>query len=91
VTTGDRTYCWGGNASGQLGNGDPLRTSALTPVAVAGGLAFAQLGVGGDHTCGKTPAGVGYCWGDGFFGQLGNGTGGVGSFSLVPVPVAGPM
>jgi alpha-tubulin suppressor-like RCC1 family protein len=87
-TTDSRAYCWGGNDLGQLGNGSAL-SQALTPVAVAGGLHFAQLGVGRWHTCGKTSSSVGYCWGDDLYGQLGNGTSG--SHSTTPVPVVGAM
>ena len=89
-TTDSRAYCWGGNGLGQLGNGSAL-VRALTPVAVAGGLHFAQLGVGRWHTCGKTSAGVGYCWGDDFYAQLGNGTSGTAGTSATPVPVVGAM
>jgi alpha-tubulin suppressor-like RCC1 family protein len=87
-TTDSRAYCWGSNSEGELGTGGSL-TRALTPVAVAGGLHFAQLDAGNAHTCGKTSSGVGYCWGDDFYGQLGDGTSG--SEHPVPVPVAGPM
>ena len=55
---------------------------------VVGGLTFSQLSAGGFHTCGRTPAGVAYCWGRGFAGQLGNGGA---TSSLTPVAVAGPM
>lgn len=39
------------------------------------------------HTCGKTSTAVAYCWGDGFFGQLGDGTI---SRTSTPVAVVGP-
>jgi alpha-tubulin suppressor-like RCC1 family protein len=42
-----------------------------TPVAVAGGLTFATLTAGGEHTCGLTSGGAAYCWGNNFSGQLG--------------------
>ena len=67
-----QAYCWGDNAFGQLGvdvsqqlYGGPFR------VPVADGLASVAAGM--DHTCGLTPAGVAYCWGNGTFGQLGTG------------------
>ena len=61
---GDKTY-------GELGDGTHTRSDA--PVAVAGGLQFAYLKAGELSTCGVTPAGVAYCWGDNEYGQLGDG------------------
>jgi alpha-tubulin suppressor-like RCC1 family protein len=65
-------FCWG--KGGRLGTGNSL--ASLTPVAVAGGLAFSAISSGRDHTCGKTDedASRGYCWGDNSRGQLGTGT-----------------
>jgi alpha-tubulin suppressor-like RCC1 family protein len=54
--------------------GDGTTTLRLTPVPVMGGLIFKQVSAGGYHTCGKTAAAVGYCWGDNYWGQLGDGT-----------------
>jgi alpha-tubulin suppressor-like RCC1 family protein len=81
VTDSDEAYCWGWNASGQIGNGDPGDQPA--PVVVAGGLAFESVSAGSAHTCGVTVAGEGYCWGENADGELGNGT-----FDLSPTPVA---
>ena len=55
---------------------------------MAGGLAFKQVSAGGFHTCGKTLAGVGYCWGYNAYGALGDSTT---LDRFTPVPVAGPM
>ena len=86
VTTAGAAYCWGSNATGQLGDGTTTRH--MSPVAVAGGLTFAVVsaGDGGPHTCGVTMDGAAYCWGDNGFAQLGDGTG---LDSNVPVKVAG--
>ena len=73
-------YCWGSNVIGELGLGGPapdtcpFSNCALTPQPVAGGLAFSAIGAGTAHTCGVSLNGLGYCWGDGSFGMLGNGT-----------------
>jgi alpha-tubulin suppressor-like RCC1 family protein len=73
VTTGDDAFCWGLNAFGRLGTGaDDF--SPLSPVPVAGGLAFREVSAAGDHTCGLTTDRVAYCWGGNRFGQLGDGT-----------------
>jgi alpha-tubulin suppressor-like RCC1 family protein len=73
VTTADVAYCWGSNSSGQLGDGTaPIEQ--LTPVPVAGGLAFRQVSAGYIYTCGVTADDQAYCWGDGRFGQLGTRT-----------------
>jgi alpha-tubulin suppressor-like RCC1 family protein len=69
-------YCWGNNGYGQLGNTNTLGsvTANPTPEAVAGGMTFASLTAGFNHTCGLTPAGAAYCWGANYHGQLGNPT-----------------
>jgi alpha-tubulin suppressor-like RCC1 family protein len=43
-------------------------------VAVSGLPANTTLAGGEDFTCGLTPAGEVYCWGDNAYGQLGQGT-----------------
>ncbi len=99
LTPGGDAYCWGSNTEGQLGDGS--ETNRLTPVPVSGGLTFKAISAGGDYpndagdgmslpdgsfTCGLTLDGEAYCWGDNWFGQLGDGTG---QQSSTPVPVAG--
>lgn len=81
LTTDGKAYCWGINWNGRLGDGSttgPLQCSywacSATPVAVAGGLAFAGVSVGGAHTCALTTGGAAYCWGDNGAGQLGTGS-----------------
>ena len=67
-----QAYCWGDNSTGQLGVVSPGREFAGPQrVPVADGLAAVATGL--DHSCGLTPAGVAYCWGNGMFGQLGAG------------------
>jgi alpha-tubulin suppressor-like RCC1 family protein len=91
-------YCWGINQSGQLGAnsattcfdelGNPYQC-ALSPLAVGGGLAFAEVSVSTQHACAITPAGVVYCWGLNTYGQLGNGEQGDNMLSIDPVKVSG--
>ena len=78
LTTSGEAYCWGSNNRGALGNGTTVNSA--TPVAVRPGrspqgllITFASLSASG-HTCGLTPSGEAYCWGDNWAGQLGNGS-----------------
>jgi alpha-tubulin suppressor-like RCC1 family protein len=77
AVVGGAAWCWGSDASGQLGNGgsgsaaqaSPVQTGYRTPLTGA-----SQITAGTSHTCVTTTAGGAYCWGDDTFGQLGNGT-----------------
>ena len=79
-------HCWGGNSSGQLGNGST--TSSTAPVAVSGRLVFQSISAGYRHTCGVTAAGSAHCWGQNGEGQLGNGST---TNSTTPVTVSGGL
>ncbi|RZQ62283.1 RCC1 domain-containing protein [Amycolatopsis suaedae] len=79
-----RVQCWGGNASGELGNGSTDRE--LSPVEVTGLAKVSAVTVGGDHTCALTLARTVYCWGANASGQLGDGTT---TQRPAPVPVRG--
>ena len=85
LTSSGAAYCWGSNASGQLGNGSI--TNSSTPVAVSGGLSFTAIATADRHSCGRTTSGADYCWGDNSYGQLGDGTT---TQRLVPTAVASP-
>ena len=103
VTKAGDGYCWGFNDYGQLGNDDHDDTEsgladANSPQLVHGGIKFKSISVGDNTTCGVSRRGVGYCWGTGNNGELGNGDysvedGGNGfdADSAVPVPVAGAL
>jgi alpha-tubulin suppressor-like RCC1 family protein len=60
-------------------------TAALTTTA---GIVFTTVTTGSKHTCGVTPSGVAYCWGNNSSGQLGNGTM---TDSMTPVAVSGGL
>lgn len=84
AVAGGGAKCWGANRSGQLGNGNTTRQ--LTPVSVPGlSTGVADVGAGLGHTCALTTGGSLKCWGDNYYGQLGNGSR---TNSLTPVDVA---
>jgi alpha-tubulin suppressor-like RCC1 family protein len=86
---------WGGNFSGQLGDG--TRELKRTPVAV-NGLAgpVTQIAIGGEHILALLSNGTVETWGNNLYGQLGDGTNGGGKEgctvlcrSLTPMQVPG--
>jgi alpha-tubulin suppressor-like RCC1 family protein len=81
--------CWGDGSHGQLGDGtaggDYHRAFAAKVPGLVGVTAIAA---GGDTTCAIVQSGV-MCWGDGAYGQLGDGTASDGYFQATPVPVQG--
>jgi alpha-tubulin suppressor-like RCC1 family protein len=73
VTTAGAGLCWGYNGNGQLGNGT-AGAAVPAPTAVAGGVTFASIDVGGYHACALEPSGAAWCWGYNYVGSVGNGT-----------------
>jgi alpha-tubulin suppressor-like RCC1 family protein len=61
LTDAGSAFCWGGNSSGQLGDGTQMARWSPTPVA--GGRVFASIAAGYEYTCGVSPMGQAYCWG----------------------------
>ena len=82
LTTGGAAYCWGDNRFGELGIGSTTGPAlcagkyacSTRPVPVSGGLALADVSVGGNpFACGVTTTGRAYCWGANWDGALGTG------------------
>jgi prepilin-type N-terminal cleavage/methylation domain-containing protein len=71
LTAAGAAYCWGYNGGAALGLGHGA-TPVTTPAAVTGGLTFASISADFGTVCGVTTAGVGYCWGDGTYGRVGD-------------------
>jgi alpha-tubulin suppressor-like RCC1 family protein len=74
VVRGGGVKCWGGNWSGQLGNGTTIDHSNIPVdvVGLSGGASTVSAGNG--HSCVLTMAGGVKCWGSNDYGQLGDGT-----------------
>jgi alpha-tubulin suppressor-like RCC1 family protein len=89
LTPGGVGYCWGNATLGRLGDGVNGIGGAVAPQAVAGTLRFAAVSAGYDNACGLLAGGELWCWGDGTWGQLGNGT--FSTHSLAPARVAGGL
>jgi alpha-tubulin suppressor-like RCC1 family protein len=81
LTSEGEVYCWGENASGQVGTGKG--GSSIMPARLADTLRFTALSAGGDATCGLRRDGGVSCWGSNAAGQFATGdtTG-----SRTPVP-----
>ena len=78
--------CWGGNGSGELGNG--TTTPSTTPVSVFGlSAVVSSISSGGSHTCILLETGEMKCWGSNWNGEIGSGSGN--NYHPAPVTVSG--
>ncbi|MFL5482014.1 MAG: Ig-like domain-containing protein [Gemmatimonadaceae bacterium] len=95
ITGTHRLYCWGSDINGNLGVGTTSSDCTnqiggrcnLTPIQVTGGERFVYVTAGEFHTCALTSAGVPWCWGGNYYGQVGNGA--PGGEIRQPIPVVG--
>ena len=73
IDTEGAAYCWGANATGQLGVGD--FTPRLVPERIVGLPGpVASVSAGFIHACALLESDQVFCWGSGQSGRLGNGT-----------------
>lgn len=89
LTPAGGAKCWGDNRYGQLGDGaSDISSDSPTPDPVVGlSSGVSGIGAGRYHTCALTQTGGAKCWGDNYYGQLGDGTSG--NESDTPVQVVG--
>ena len=76
LTAAGAAYCWGLNTTSQLGDGDVSMFMSDVPLRVASETPFKSLAAGNQTVCGLANDGTAFCWGDGFFGAVGDGTAG---------------
>ncbi|KAH9247044.1 hypothetical protein BASA81_015396 [Batrachochytrium salamandrivorans] len=87
MAIGGKLYCMGSNTKGQLGTGNT--TTQAAPIQVVGLAAenIVSVACGYEHTCAVNADGAMFCWGEDFYGRLGNPT--ITSESPNPVQVLG--
>ena len=87
LVAGGQVACWGDNAKGELGQGDPgFGPAAGTQSIVMQLPAAKSVSVGESHVCAVTRTNRAFCWGDNSAGELGSGS--IGTGLGRPLPVA---
>jgi len=75
VASDSKVYCWGGNSSGQLGDGGISQSTVPKAVLTNGVLAnksIRSVSANFNQACVVTTSNKAYCWGYNAYGQLGN-------------------
>ncbi|MFJ3395262.1 RCC1 domain-containing protein [Leifsonia aquatica] len=87
VGSDGKTYAWGNNNFGQLGDGTTTDRAVPVVVQAPAGVTFTQIAAGAYHSLAVGSDGNTYAWGYNGLGELGNGTT---TDSEVPVMVQAP-
>ena len=67
-------FCWGNNTHGQIGDGTREDRLVITAVKPADVSYWKLYDAGGSHTCAIDNNDKLWCWGNNYFGQVGEGT-----------------
>jgi alpha-tubulin suppressor-like RCC1 family protein len=91
LTPAGELFCWGINAQGSIGVAGAPQSNP-TPLRVAPGIGFVDVGLGNRHGCAMVDDVDReiLCWGDNAYGQLGNGAAPGDSPVPVPIGMSGP-
>lgn len=76
VRSGGTVWCWGSNKDGALGDGTLKNRSHPVQVVTGHGQPLTKavaVSTGSGHSCVVRTSGDAWCWGYGFYGQLGTG------------------
>lgn len=87
LAAGGAGWCWGVNASWQLGS--QASADSGQPQLVSGNIPFSSIVTGASHSCGLAVTGAAWCWGNNSAGQIGNGLVEFGARYSTPVAVVG--
>lgn len=103
-TGSERVYCWGARSGAfdpiYVEPGDCgafyymwfVGSPCVSPTPLRGNVQLVSIQRGFGHSsCGLDAEGAAYCWGEGTYGTLGNGTAGEGTYAIDPVPVDGGL
>lgn len=72
LTTAGAVWCWGGNSSGQVGDGTTYLASFPKQILAAG--SATAVDAGDEYTCAVLTSTAASCWGNNGYGQIGDGT-----------------
>jgi len=88
LSSDGKTYAWGANDVGQLGDGTTIDQFSPVEVHTPDGVRFVEVVAGDLASFALGSDGVWYAWGDNASGQLGDGTS---TNRAAPVPIALPV